>query len=99
MSKKKRFGDQMKFLRTIKVGEFKEILDTITIPLADEELIHIDSSFNRTLSRDIKSKINVPHFRKSRMDGYAVLAQNTFGAEEDNIIELVLIETIQAGDI
>lgn len=89
----------MKFLRTITVGEFKAILETVKIPRLEEELINIASSFNRTLSRDIKSKINVPHFRKSRMDGYSVIAENTFGAEEDNLIELELIETIQAGDI
>jgi molybdenum cofactor synthesis domain-containing protein len=33
------------------------------------------------------------------MDGYAVIAEDTFGAEEDNIIQLELIEEIQAGDI
>ena len=32
------------------------------------------------------------------MDGFAVIAEDTFGAEEDNLIELELIETIQAGD-
>ena len=33
------------------------------------------------------------------MDGYAVVAEDTFGAEEDNIISLELIETINAGDV
>ncbi len=33
------------------------------------------------------------------MDGYAVIAEDTFGAEEDNLVELELVETIQAGDI
>jgi molybdenum cofactor synthesis domain-containing protein len=33
------------------------------------------------------------------MDGYSVIAENTFGAEEDNLIELELKETIRAGDI
>lgn len=89
----------MKFLKTIRVDEFKKILDSISSWKTEEELINIDNCFNRVISRDVESKINVPHFRKSRMDGYAVKAKDTFGAEEDNIINLELIETIQAGDI
>ena len=89
----------MKFLKTIKVEEFKEILDSISRLKKEEELINIQECYNRIISRDIKSRIDVPHFRKSRMDGFAVIAEDTFGAEEDNYIELELIETIQAGDI
>ncbi|MFX0174586.1 MAG: hypothetical protein ACFE9L_22135, partial [Candidatus Hodarchaeota archaeon] len=65
----------------------------------EEEKVHLEESFNRIVSQDVISNINVPHFRKSRMDGYAVIAEDTFGAEEDNLIGLELIETIQAGDI
>ncbi len=89
----------MKFLKTISVEEFKNILNSISKIVTDEELVSLEDSFNRIISRDLPSNINVPHFRKSRMDGYAVIAEDTFGAEEDNLIELELIETIQAGDI
>ena len=89
----------MKFLKTIRVEEFKEILDSVPILRTDEEIVNIEESFNRIISRDIISRINVPHFRKSRMDGYAVIAEDTFGAEEDLFIELKLVEVIQAGDI
>lgn len=89
----------MKFLKTIKVKEFKEILESVPILRNEEEKVDIEESFNRIISRDVISEINVPHFRKSRMDGYACIAENTFGAEEDNFIELELIEVIQAGDI
>jgi len=88
----------MKFLKTIKVEEFKEILNSISELKTGEELINIEECYNRISSRDIKSTIDVPHFRKSRMDGYAVIAEDTFSAEEDNLVELELIETIQAGD-
>jgi molybdenum cofactor synthesis domain-containing protein len=89
----------MKFLKTIKVEEFKDILKSISDLKTEEELINIEDCFNRITSRDIKSRIDVPHFRKSRMDGFAVIAEDTFNAEEDNFINLELIETIQAGDI
>ncbi|MFX1302111.1 MAG: molybdopterin molybdotransferase MoeA [Promethearchaeota archaeon] len=89
----------MKFLKTISVEEFRNILNSIQKIITDEELVTLEDSFNRIISRDITSNINVPHFRKSRMDGYAVIAEDTFSAEEDNLVELELIETIQAGDI
>jgi molybdenum cofactor synthesis domain-containing protein len=89
----------MKFLKVISVDEFKKILNSIQKVEMGEELVNLDDSFNRIISKDLISNINVPHFRKSRMDGYAVIAEDTFGAEEDNIIELELVETIQAGDI
>ncbi|MFX1418785.1 MAG: gephyrin-like molybdotransferase Glp [Promethearchaeota archaeon] len=89
----------MKFLKTISVNEFKNILDSLPRLKFEEEIINLAESFNRLLSQDVISNIDVPHFRKSRMDGYAVIAKDTFGAEEDNLIELELIETIQAGDI
>jgi len=87
----------MKFLKAIAVEEFKDLLNQVSKIHLDEEIISLEDSFNRILSRDILSAIDVPHFRKSRMDGYAVIAEDTFGAEEDNIISLELVETIQAG--
>jgi len=89
----------MKFLKTIAVSEFKKLLDDIPRIILEEEIISIDKSFNRILYEEVKSSIDVPHFRKSRMDGYVVIAEDTFSAEEDNLIDLELIENIQAGDI
>jgi len=88
----------MKFLQTIKVEEFKEILEAIPKIEIKEEIISLEDAYNRVLFRDIISPIDVPHFRKSRMDGYAVIAEDTFLAEEDNFIEFELIETIPAGE-
>jgi len=89
----------MKFLKTIRVEELRNILTSILKFDLAEEIISLEDSFNRVISRDIKSNIDVPHFRKSRMDGYAVIAEDTFEAEEDNLISLELIETINAGDV
>ncbi|MBY9009409.1 MAG: molybdopterin molybdotransferase MoeA [Candidatus Lokiarchaeota archaeon] len=88
----------MKFLQTIKVEEFKKLLESIPKIKITEEIIPLEEAYNRVLFRDITSPIDVPHFRKSRMDGYAVIAEDTFLAEEDNFIEFELIETIPAGE-
>ncbi len=89
----------MKFLKTIRVEDLKDILNSIPKISRSEETISLSDSFNRVIAKDIKSTIDVPHFRKSRMDGYAVIAENSFGADEDNQISLKLIEMISAGDI
>jgi molybdenum cofactor synthesis domain-containing protein len=88
----------MKFLKAIQVEEFKKLLNSIPKIVSEEEIISLEEAFNRVVFRDIISAINVPHFRKSSMDGYAVIAEDTFGAEEDNLITLNLIEIISAGD-
>ena len=82
----------MKFLKTISVEELRNILNSILKFDLEEEIVSLEDSFNRVISRDIKSNIDVPHFRKSRMDGYAVIAEDTFEAEEDNLIRRMTIE-------
>ncbi|TXT54704.1 MAG: Molybdopterin molybdenumtransferase [Promethearchaeota archaeon] len=89
----------MKFLKTISVEKFKEILQDLPKISLGEEKLALGESFDRVVSQDIKSPIDVPHFRKSRMDGYAVIAQDTFGAEETNSITLNVVDTIEAGDV
>ena len=88
----------MKFLKAIQVEDLKKLLNSIPKIVSEEEIIPLEEGFNRVVSRDIISDIDVPHFRKSRMDGYAVIAEDSFGAEEDNLLTLKLIETISAGD-
>lgn len=46
------------------------------------EKVDILSSIGRVLSEDIVSKENVPDFNRATVDGYAVLAENTFGCSE-----------------
>ncbi len=87
------------YLDSISVQEFNKILNEIPNLQLEEEIVSIDNSFNRVTSKDIKSPINVPHFKKSRMDGFTLHSEDSFGAEEDNLISLKLVETISAGDI
>ncbi|MBI4687054.1 MAG: molybdopterin molybdotransferase MoeA [Nitrospirae bacterium] len=47
-----------------------------------EAEIEIENSLNRILSRDILSPEDLPSFTRSTVDGFAVRAENTFGATE-----------------
>ncbi len=46
----------------------------------DAEQVHVTAAAGRVLSEDILSKVNVPGFRRSMMDGYAVQATSVAGA-------------------
>ena len=47
-----------------------------------QETIPLESSLDRVLSQEIKSRENLPHFFRSVVDGYAVRSKDTFGASE-----------------
>lgn len=47
-----------------------------------EETVSLENTLGRILSKDIVSPENLPGFYRSSMDGYAVMAKDTFGATE-----------------
>ena len=49
------------------------------------------------LAEDVRAEIDVPHFVKSAMDGYAVRAEDTFEAADSRPITLNLIGSIEPG--
>src|SRR6476660_3358347 len=50
-------------------------------PLA-AELVPLAAALGRVLAEDVRSPVDVPSFDRSNVDGYAVLAADTFGATE-----------------
>lgn len=76
-----------------------EALDIIlsSLPQTSAEIIQLASVLGRTLAEDIYSKVNLPPFTNSAMDGYAVRSQDTTGASSDNPCILNIIESEPAG--
>ncbi|AEH06223.1 molybdopterin molybdotransferase MoeA [Methanothermococcus okinawensis] len=56
------------------------------------KVVDIRSSYNKISFEDIRAPTDLPMFDKSAMDGYAVIAEDTFGASETNPIILNLID-------
>jgi len=54
-------------------------------------------ALGRILGEDVKSQFDIPPFHKSAVDGYAVNAEDTFGASRTNPSILTLIGEIEAG--
>jgi molybdenum cofactor synthesis domain-containing protein len=65
----------------------------------DDEKIRLNKALNRVLAEDIIAKTDVPHFRKSAMDGFAVLAEDTFGASNINPKNLLIIGKSKVGQL
>ncbi|MEG0857779.1 MAG: molybdopterin molybdotransferase MoeA [Terrisporobacter sp.] len=72
--------------------------ENFNINLSCEE-ISLINSINRYTCKDIRSNINVPHFRKSLVDGYAILCKDVFLASESNPVPLNIIGEIHMGEI
>jgi molybdopterin molybdotransferase len=67
----------------LKVKTTEEVLEILKgFGPVGEETASIEGSLGRFLSKDILSPENLPGFYRSSMDGYAVRANDTFGATE-----------------
>lgn len=80
----------------IPMSEVLTILDG-NQKVMETESIDLKDSYLRALADDISSFHNSPPFDKSAMDGYAVIAEDTFGASSNVIKELKIIDQIGAG--
>ena len=67
-------------------------------PLSFEK-VHIEDSLHRVLDEDVISPINLPEFRRSTVDGFALKAKDTYGVSEKNPAILRLVGEIPMGQI
>lgn len=82
--------------KLIPMSEVLTILDE-NQKVMEVESIDLKDSYLRALATDISSFHDSPPFDKSAMDGYAVIAEDTFGASSNVIKELKIIDQIGAG--
>jgi molybdopterin molybdotransferase len=67
------------------------------IKLCPNQEIEINNALNRILATNIESSFDIPPFERSAMDGYAVKAEDTFGASPKNPKKINLIGKIEIG--
>ncbi len=83
----------------ISLEEGMRILLDIAQPLRRTERVPLLQASGRVLAEAIVAAADVPPFPRAAMDGYAVIAQDTFGAGNFNPARLRLIEVVHAADI
>ena len=63
------------------------------------EPVGVMAAAGRVLAHDVVSSVDVPAFRRSMMDGYAVRAEDTYGATSYNPIPLDVVGTSMPGTV
>lgn len=86
------------FLSLMEPSEVKKILDSLKLA-SNVEYINLRECWGRVLAEDICSAMDLPPFDRISMDGYALQAQDTFGASEDEPKVLKLVGVVRAGDV
>jgi molybdopterin molybdotransferase len=61
------------------------------------ESVPLSAAAGRVLAESITSRANVPGFPRAAMDGYAVRAADTFGAEPDSPLSLTVVGECRPG--
>ena len=88
------------FRKLLTLDEAKKVLAQhfTPKPLGIEEVSLLDAH-NRVLAEDVKADLDIPPFHRSTVDGYAVKAENTFGAEESKPVKLKICGTVNIGEL
>lgn len=87
------------FRKLLTLYEARQVIDQHfkPQPLGIEEIPLLEAH-NRVLAKDVSSALDIPPFDRSTVDGYAVKAEDTFGAEENNPKKLKICGSISVGE-
>ena len=84
-------------LQTLESAEAKFWATYQPTPLAVEKL-SIQGTLGRALASDVFSQIDLPGFDRAAMDGFAVVAETTFGSDDQNPVRLKILGEVEAGN-
>lgn len=91
----------MDLLEVVKIDQAINLQVDLMEKISYKEKITIDttSALGYILAEDLISKDDLPHFRKSTMDGYAINYKDSLGATETIPSMLKVIEEIPMGEV
>lgn len=87
----------MMFKERMNADEAKELFLNAFHPLSDTESLPIEDCDGRIIAEDIIANIDVPHYRRAAMDGFAVRASDTLGAGSNSPVVLKLEQAVGKG--
>jgi molybdopterin molybdotransferase len=83
------------FFRVVTTEEARARIAALT-PIGTETL-PVAKALGRVLAADLAAAVDLPHFHRANMDGYAVRAQDTFGASGSIPAYLTLAGIVEMG--
>jgi putative molybdopterin biosynthesis protein len=90
-------SDRREFRDLASPERFHEAIDSLDIA-GGTETVDIEDARGRVLAERVDATIDVPGFDRAAMDGYALRAQDTFGAGEADPAVLPVAGTVHAGE-
>jgi molybdopterin molybdotransferase len=84
---------------TIPLEEARELIADAIAPITRTERIPIVEANGRVIAVDLASERDVPPFARAAMDGYAVVAEDTFGATRFEPRALRIVEKVYTGQV
>lgn len=63
------------------------------------EVVKLDDAYGRVLAEDVYARVDSPPFDRSNVDGYAVVAEDTYGASEVSPVRLRLAGRVEVGSL
>jgi molybdenum cofactor synthesis domain-containing protein len=84
---------------TIPLEEALALLFESAIPIERTERVPLLQSHGRVIAHGASSRVDVPPFDRAAMDGYAVIAEDTFGAGPYEPRTLQCIERVYTGQV
>ncbi|MFQ5710282.1 MAG: molybdopterin biosynthesis protein [Candidatus Geothermarchaeales archaeon] len=86
------------FKELITIEEAQRLLqNTLKIKPPATETVDLYHATGRVLAEDILSPVDVPPFDRASMDGYAIRAEDSRGAGENQPVKLRVVERIETG--
>ena len=85
--------------RLIQMEEALALAKGQAVPIIRTESVSMLDAAGRVAAEEVVSRISVPPFSRSAMDGYAVRAEDTYGASKLGPIRLRRLEVIYAGSV
>ena len=91
---------QMRPIReTIPLEEARDLIDGAMRPIARTVRVALSEANGRVVAEPVTSTRDVPPFARAGMDGYAVVAEDTFGASRYEPKTLRVVEKIYTGQM
>ncbi len=84
---------------TIPLEDARALIDAAAVTIARTERVALALASGRTIARDVVAAADVPPFSRAGMDGYAVRAEDTFGASRQEPRTLRCVEQVFTGQV
>jgi putative molybdopterin biosynthesis protein len=87
------------FRKLLTFEEAQKAISSLKLAAQGTEEASLLTAHKRVLAEDVTSRMDIPPFDRSTVDGYAVKATDTFGAEENQPAQLSVAGIVNIGEL